>query len=97
MSMYHALINNVWMPPKSSPKAGSLVGDQSHLAQCYSPRIALIVNSKHESKIYFTVQLGYSGVILLIIILMQALLALRDATTMTEPLWLSQIPYQVGW
>ena len=35
-----------------------------------------------------------TGVILLIIILTQALLALRDATIMTEPLRISQIPYQ---
>ena len=32
--------------------------------------------------------------IILIVILAQGLLALRDATIMTEPLWISQIPYQ---
>ena len=30
---------------------------QPHLAQCYSRRIALMLNGVHESKIYFEVQL----------------------------------------
>ena len=31
---------------------------QPHLAQCYSRRIALMLNSVHESKIYFEIELG---------------------------------------
>ena len=36
---------------------------QPHLAQCYSFRIALIVNGVHESKIYFAVQLGVNKLV----------------------------------
>ena len=31
---------------------------QPHLAQCYFPRVALMLYSVHKSKIYFEVQLG---------------------------------------
>ena len=40
-----------------------LVGFQPHLAQCYSRRKALMLNSVHESKIYFTVQLGVNKLV----------------------------------
>ena len=40
------------------------IGVQPHLAQCYSRRIALMLNGIHihESKIYFEVQLGVNCV-----------------------------------
>ena len=38
------------------------LGVQPHLAQCYSRRISLMFNGVHESKIYFTVQLGANNI-----------------------------------
>ena len=41
-----------------------LLAPQPHLAQCYSRRIALMLNCLHESKIYFEVQLGVNYLVL---------------------------------